>query len=66
VLSDILPACKSIFTYIIGFEIGVGHGLVMLPLTIVAADATAANAVNMATAAKSFAKFCTFMNIPPA
>jgi hypothetical protein len=64
-LADILPACKSISTYIIGLEIGVGHGLVMLPLTIVAADATAANAVNIATTANSFAKLCAFMNIPP-
>jgi len=53
------------FFYIIGFVIGVGHGLVMAPLTIVAADATAANAVIMATAAKSFAKFCGFINTPP-
>lgn len=37
----------------------------MVDLTIVAAVATPAKAVNMATAANSFAKFCGFIYVPP-
>ncbi|MDA8430758.1 MAG: hypothetical protein M0T70_16010 [Geobacteraceae bacterium] len=52
--------------YIIGFESEAEPDSVMDLLTIVAVDAIAAKAVNMATAANSFAKFCTFIQVPPA
>jgi hypothetical protein len=42
-----------------GFGAGIGLGIVIL------ADATVANAVNMATATTTFMIFCAFIDIPP-
>jgi len=63
-----MPACAADiqeYCYIIGLTIGVGHGLVIVPFAIVAAVATPAKAVIIATAANSFAKFCGFIYVPP-